>query len=523
MSPSVLSASPSPSIGNTALAPYYTHPSSAFPTSLIASSTGPMLSGLHPPPRRLKSVFETEALSPLSSVATEHAKSFSTFTNGTGMSADEEEEDHFDDYVQGDLGYDDDGEDGSQFGPDVDGDAGSRNEPENIISRALGVNNNMYNATFGGTIHMAMQAGRRDRQRISPTSSPISSFSRDRDPTEDSGPRRQESPSAAAHHTELHGQYSTNVSPAPPLTSVQLTEADNVAVTTADQILNPASYEGMNTRSYGLTILADGSNGSRAFMNPLTGTAREPHSSGSGAATPTDSVPGYSGAGGFRNPLGAYAHYGRSGTAGIEQRGGSIDPGSLRSSPFHPPSSRILSPRSHLHYHSQKHSRQLAPETGDSHSIVTGRSGPVSPHMHSLHSQSHPVANTSYGRMVESFPPNVNRRTNESDFEMDEHVFPEAGIPVHPTPFNYGDDASIPSPVDTLSSEYGSGELVHPASDPQEHGLTLGIDSRNSLQPDDDADEEPLYVNAKQYHRILTRRAARARLEELNQLIRQRK
>ncbi len=42
---------------------------------------------------------------------------------------------------------------------------------------------------------------------------------------------------------------------------------------------------------------------------------------------------------------------------------------------------------------------------------------------------------------------------------------------------------------------------------------------------DDDAaaDEEPLYVNAKQYHRILKRRAARARLEEMNQLIRQRK
>jgi hypothetical protein len=40
---------------------------------------------------------------------------------------------------------------------------------------------------------------------------------------------------------------------------------------------------------------------------------------------------------------------------------------------------------------------------------------------------------------------------------------------------------------------------------------------------EDEADEEPLYVNAKQYHRILKRRAARARLEEMNQLIRQRK
>lgn len=35
--------------------------------------------------------------------------------------------------------------------------------------------------------------------------------------------------------------------------------------------------------------------------------------------------------------------------------------------------------------------------------------------------------------------------------------------------------------------------------------------------------EEPLYVNAKQYHRILKRRLARARLEELNRLVRSRK
>jgi nuclear transcription factor Y alpha len=36
-------------------------------------------------------------------------------------------------------------------------------------------------------------------------------------------------------------------------------------------------------------------------------------------------------------------------------------------------------------------------------------------------------------------------------------------------------------------------------------------------------DQEPLYVNAKQYHRIVKRRAARARLEELNRLVRSRK
>ena len=36
-------------------------------------------------------------------------------------------------------------------------------------------------------------------------------------------------------------------------------------------------------------------------------------------------------------------------------------------------------------------------------------------------------------------------------------------------------------------------------------------------------DEEPLYVNAKQYFRILKRRVARARLEEVHRLSKQRK
>ena len=42
-------------------------------------------------------------------------------------------------------------------------------------------------------------------------------------------------------------------------------------------------------------------------------------------------------------------------------------------------------------------------------------------------------------------------------------------------------------------------------------------------QPEPPIDDEPLYVNAKQYYRILKRRIARARLEEVHRLSQKRK
>lgn len=53
-----------------------------------------------------------------------------------------------------------------------------------------------------------------------------------------------------------------------------------------------------------------------------------------------------------------------------------------------------------------------------------------------------------------------------------------------------------------------------------ENGSSEGAAPAEGTEADN---EEPLYVNAKQYHRILKRRMARARLEELNRLVRSRK
>lgn len=67
--------------------------------------------------------------------------------------------------------------------------------------------------------------------------------------------------------------------------------------------------------------------------------------------------------------------------------------------------------------------------------------------------------------------------------------------------------------VEQLSST-GDGEIE----------LGEGEDGEDGAEEDGAEDnEEPLYVNAKQYHRILKRRLARARLEELNRLSRSRK
>ncbi|KAI8638101.1 CCAAT-binding transcription factor (CBF-B/NF-YA) subunit B-domain-containing protein [Parasitella parasitica] len=73
---------------------------------------------------------------------------------------------------------------------------------------------------------------------------------------------------------------------------------------------------------------------------------------------------------------------------------------------------------------------------------------------------------------------------------------------------------------------YAMQSIGHSPPSPQNLGFRP-MDAAAATAPPTQAavqtSEEPLYVNPKQYHRILKRRAARAKLEELNKLSRARK
>ena len=83
---------------------------------------------------------------------------------------------------------------------------------------------------------------------------------------------------------------------------------------------------------------------------------------------------------------------------------------------------------------------------------------------------------------------------------------PSPSVPPAPPP--HPDAAPTPAPAPAT------------APDPPSAAITA---HRRPSTDDGPIDDEPLYVNAKQYYRILKRRVARARLEEVHRLSRQRK
>lgn len=556
MQSSVLSRSPS--IGAAGASPYYVNPSAAF-GSLFGSSASSVMLGGAMPPQLPNQVRGAHALKHDDSVMTSSppqdsaaASGFAPFpiagidrSNGGDAHAaqdDEDEEDHFDDYVQGDVGYEDDSSPAtahavSQLGVDT-----SRSGHEDTVghmmmaaaaataaaaagSSASTTRPQSGSATGDGT-HGLIQIERRDRQRTSASPSPLGSYS--------SGQSHRRYPNGVAamianpRSDERHSASVSSSAASP--TSASISASASAVVAAAEQILNPASYEGMNTRSYGLTILADGSNGSRAFMNPLTGTAREPHSSGSGAATPNSGVPGSYGGVSMGNvgvPLSMYAQYARNSLPGMDERGGSIDPGSLRSSPFHLPPSHLHAQGTthphhpHMHHQTAAYGRSTH-GNAQHHGHGTGNGYPQ------MQSGSASLA-AFQGSYAQTDSPDLRPHpflakmpafVEDTDLDLDEDIMPTDDHPSNPHSFSYGDPTLMPSPSASSSSDSGSADGQQPSPGGDLPLMEIGLDA---LQQDDDADEEPLYVNAKQYHRILKRRAARARLEELNQLIRQRK
>jgi hypothetical protein len=87
-----------------------------------------------------------------------------------------------------------------------------------------------------------------------------------------------------------------------------------------------------------------------------------------------------------------------------------------------------------------------------------------------------------------------------------------------PGPSNYLDQRSVLSHRSSFDDQY-----INTQDDDELVKLEEGHEQQQQVEGGEEDDQEPLYVNAKQYHRIVKRRAARARLEELNRLVRSRK
>ncbi|KAG9009792.1 Transcriptional activator [Tulasnella sp. 427] len=130
----------------------------------------------------------------------------------------------------------------------------------------------------------------------------------------------------------------------------------------------------------------------------------------------------------------------------------------------------------------------------------------------------------------QSHPPQAQQQQQQQQHPQAHHQGPPSPLvqtrthhPAPPPPApqqpQYPESSSVAGGGPPYAVEYAA------APPPLQHADYIPAPPPAALPPADGEalDEEPLYVNAKQYHRILKRRVARQRLEEVHRLSRQRK
>ncbi|PIA27738.1 hypothetical protein AQUCO_07600118v1 [Aquilegia coerulea] len=162
---------------------------------------------------------------------------------------------------------------------------------------------------------------------------------------------------------------------------------------------------------------------------------------------------------------------------------------------------------SHQHLYKDRHSSHHLQEQDSSSTQSTGQSHLEVPAMDGDNPHRHSGCEETYEKRVESHMKSV-LSLGTPDF-----IFPTSQVDYthsvgrlpYPCPDPY---------FGGLLAPYGS-QMIHPSM--------LGMAFARVPLPLDPAEEEPIFVNPKQYHGILRRRESRAKLEAQNKLIKARK